>query len=152
MEGNEVLLAGVWRLVSNERTFAVEGVSDMLSVRKWDGSAYVLQDERDITAELKEISSIKWKLDWESYGLWNASNCTIALRNDHNRFREGIGYLAGGGILHGAQVRVLGGESGETLTTLFTGTITADPVYDMTAFLHFLPDALKLLAKKTGGQ
>jgi|GEM_PF-1864817 len=29
MEGNEVLLAGVWRLVSNERTFAVEGVSDM---------------------------------------------------------------------------------------------------------------------------
>lgn len=110
----------------------------LLMARTWNGSAYTWSAAEDVTSELKEMSTVRWKLDTESFGVWSLSNVTLAFRNDRNQWRQGKagGHFAGGlnRLLYKSQLQVQAGimrtDGTEELEYVFTGLIVNDPAYD----------------------
>lgn len=113
----------------------------LLRARTWNGSAYAWPVAEDVTAELKEISTVRWKLDTESFGVWSLANVTLAFRNDNNRWRQGRtgGHFAPGmnRLLYKSQIQVQAGtvsaDGTEEPEYIFTGLIMSDPAYDPAA-------------------
>ena len=52
-----------------------------LYARQWNGSAYAYGPGVELSDELLSTTSLKIKLDKESYGEWTYSNCTLTFRN-----------------------------------------------------------------------
>jgi len=109
-----------------------------LQARAWNGSAYVWEAARDVTADLLELAPVRWKLDREAYGVWTLANTTLKLRNERGQWREGAagGYFTDGRVMYKSRVTIEAGvsvEDGETAEYLFTGLIKNDPAYDIDA-------------------
>ena len=109
----------------------------LLMARIWTGSAYEWSAAEDVTAELKEMSTVRWKLDTESFGVWSLSNVTLSFRNDRNQWRQGRagGHFAPGlnRLLYKSQIQVQAGtirtDGTEELEYVFTGLIVNDPAF-----------------------
>jgi len=57
--------------------------------RYWDGSAYVWDSSPIIIDDyVKEVSTIKWKLDTTHFNEWKSSNFQVILNNRRNYFSE----------------------------------------------------------------
>jgi len=102
-----------------------------LAVRAWGGASYSYDTEVDITDDLVSITNVKTKLDWESYGVWAFSNCTLTFRNDKNQWKLGKtdGYFGTDKIIFLSKIRILAG-SDDTGQTMFYGYVTNEPIYN----------------------
>ena len=104
--------------------------------RLWNGAAFYYGGAVDISSCLLDLTPVKWKLDSESYGVWNYSNCTLTLRNERGQFREGNsdGYFGQSGAVKNSRVRVWAGslraDGTEETACVFTGYISAGTVYN----------------------
>ncbi|MCX5783363.1 MAG: hypothetical protein NTW04_02845, partial [Elusimicrobia bacterium] len=107
----------------------------LLSVRNWNGSAYIYGEPQDITNDVVEISPIKWKLDREAYGVWTTPVCNIVLRNDKNQWllQNPSGFFPDGAVIRKSKVQIKAGAimpGGEKSSGyVFTGYINSELRY-----------------------
>lgn len=100
----------------------------VLNTRGFEGGAEVYGPGVDITPLLLEITPVKWKLDTEGYGVWNASTTTLTLDNTGGSFD-------GEQLFHKSKITVHAGVVNaarfkETLA-VFEGYVLTDPVYNL---------------------
>jgi hypothetical protein len=107
----------------------------LLYVRTWNGSAYEFAAAQDITAYLKTVSPISWKLDKEGYNEWRFSNATLTFDNSKQKFKQGLtsGFFGTDKIIFGSKIQIKAGAVdylGATDTEyIYTGFVYQDPVY-----------------------
>lgn len=100
----------------------------LLHRRVWDETAgkYVFGAAEDITKYVTETGCIKWKLDNEGYGVWNAAGLSVTL--DAGLFPSGEA-----SSVYGARIDVYAGvfsSEGENYAKIFRGFIMREPSFN----------------------
>jgi len=107
-----------------------------LYARYWNDGAYAYGSGVELSGELLSTTSLKIKLDKESYGEWTYSNCSLTFRNERNKFKQGnaSGYFGSNKIIRGSKFTIEAGsmlpDGTESPAVIFTGFIFSEPVYD----------------------
>lgn len=104
-----------------------------LYARTFSATAEQYGPAREVSGKLIEISPIKWKVDTEGYGEWNASTCTLTFDNRDGAFYAGGEYFGADSEIHKSKICVHAGARGgggidETIL-VFEGYILRAPVY-----------------------
>ncbi|HUT85957.1 MAG TPA: hypothetical protein VMW66_03875, partial [Elusimicrobiales bacterium] len=112
----------------------------LLYRRYWDevsGKYNYETNPIDITDNLIESSSVKWKLDNEDFNVWNISNVSLVFSNKNNVWKQEVenGYFPEGKLIHSSKIGIKTGAVKTDGTKedgyVFTGYITKDPVINV---------------------
>lgn len=88
----------------------------------------------DVTNQLVEGGTVRWKLDNENFNVWNISNVTLVFSNENNEWKQDFekGYFPQGKLVYASRIVIKTGAVKSDDTTedgyVFTGYIAEDPV------------------------
>lgn len=104
--------------------------------RLWSGGVYVYDTEIDITDQVEQYGTIRWKFDNEVFNTWTLDNTSLVFRNDRNQWKQGNekGYFPGNYQIADSKIIIkfgaqLADGTFEVLKS-FTGYIATDPIAD----------------------
>jgi len=104
--------------------------------RLWSGGVYIYDTEIDVTNQVKQYGSVRWKFDNEDFNTWTLDNTSLVFRNDRNQWKQDNvkGYFPDPYLIAESKIVIkFGAELADgtfEVIKSFTGYIAGDPIMD----------------------
>ena len=104
--------------------------------RLWSGGVYIYDTEIDVTNQVKQYGSVRWKFDNEDFNTWTLDNTSLVFRNDRNQWKQdnAKGYFTDPYLIAESKIVIkFGAELADgtfEVIKSFTGYIAGDPIAD----------------------
>ena len=102
----------------------------------WSGGVYIYDTEIDVTNQVKQYGSVRWKFDNEDFNTWTLDNTSLVFRNDRNQWKQdnAKGYFPDPYLIAESKIVIkFGAELADgtfEVIKSFTGYIAGDPIAD----------------------